>query len=818
MSKKGLLGVLVVTLAISATILIGFALNVEQGTETRTDYDLVTDVTGLFEFSDQPQYIDYTPPSNYNGYSLSSIDGDPKTFTNNASINVRMIKDGSHSGVMKLTGSTLNITCDGITLWNGPYVSSYSPVCGWKNGHNEINGGNFYNYLGQTNPINWSYNNGTLIFGSKTITSTYFWIISNLDEIYGMNGFYGANSIYYVNDINDFYCATLGASILYQDGNTAYIQGNNTSATFTIPNVTNVEHYNLKSINNIASYHPVHSGTTYNFFYAIAPKELTKNIIPSPGITYTESNTANNYPIGTTSTSSERSVTLTGSLPQHRYDDFYIQVSLNFPAPPAITTAVNYFFKNPYITTVSELIASLNAPEGTTDIILDTRTSTTTFSSGGSSMFLANNVVFFPASKIIDGKGTTQGNQSGNFSYNAVYHNDTGIVDIYRGSVLDGSYPAASTYVAWGGTAIKRTDSYTSGNVLISSTEQAGTITPATTANLKVTINATEFDYIKISEGISINNANAAYYTSWSNAPYTDAVIQILFRSPTAAGTYSNELTLSSGEKITITNGTGGASIQINDNEAVSIGQWRSFILNIDKEAGTINAIPVKEFGTFTQYSLYDTVIEIGSIQIGTFTGINWSATSNSWQFLVVNTKVFMNTYSAVMTDPHIEISNYFTDLNNEYRLNLYSFALYGNSITINGEEYTVSNGYVTIDDQQYKMSNLYITYENGKCFITFVNDRVTLDLGETTDYVLSFGGNWYFTSDLYKGVNKTVTLYNWKWDNFNISMDAAILVFIGCSAIGIAIVAKYKRISLLDIAIIVIAGICALSLLGGLI
>ena len=67
--KAGYLGFCVVVLALFGSVIAGLVLNVDKVETTTTAYDYVTDITGLFEFTDEPQYIEYAPASNYTGYT-----------------------------------------------------------------------------------------------------------------------------------------------------------------------------------------------------------------------------------------------------------------------------------------------------------------------------------------------------------------------------------------------------------------------------------------------------------------------------------------------------------------------------------------------------------------------------------------------------------------------------------------------------------------------------------------------------------------------------------------------------------------------------
>lgn len=66
---RNYLGVLLVTLCLFGSAMFSILLNVDTESVTTTRYDYITDVTGLFEHTDTPQYIDYNPIKNYTGYS-----------------------------------------------------------------------------------------------------------------------------------------------------------------------------------------------------------------------------------------------------------------------------------------------------------------------------------------------------------------------------------------------------------------------------------------------------------------------------------------------------------------------------------------------------------------------------------------------------------------------------------------------------------------------------------------------------------------------------------------------------------------------------
>lgn len=59
---------MVVIIAIVGTILGGTALGADEVTRTSTDYSYVTDISGLFPYSDEPMYSEYNPASNLTGF------------------------------------------------------------------------------------------------------------------------------------------------------------------------------------------------------------------------------------------------------------------------------------------------------------------------------------------------------------------------------------------------------------------------------------------------------------------------------------------------------------------------------------------------------------------------------------------------------------------------------------------------------------------------------------------------------------------------------------------------------------------------------
>ena len=71
---KGYFGACVVVLAILGTAMGGFFLSLERTTETVESYNYITDVSGLFDYTNEPEYVEYNPSTNYVGYISGSAD------------------------------------------------------------------------------------------------------------------------------------------------------------------------------------------------------------------------------------------------------------------------------------------------------------------------------------------------------------------------------------------------------------------------------------------------------------------------------------------------------------------------------------------------------------------------------------------------------------------------------------------------------------------------------------------------------------------------------------------------------------------------
>lgn len=232
--------------------------------------------------------------------------------------------------------------------------------------------------------------------------------------------------------------------------------------------------------------------------------------------------------------------------------------------------------------------------------------------------------------------------------------------------------------------------------------------------------------------------------------------------------------------------------------EGAEIGDFKAFMYRLEKTDTGVN-IAVYGVTSFTDYLN----VQVGAVPLFTTSktgdystdSLLFASVTGGASWSIYNTKVFMDTYGAVLVDPSINLANYWPDMSS-YRYAFQSFALYGDSVTINGVTYPVTNERITINDRQYKLNNFYLSFsEQGDTSITFKDVNKTVDLGPTVDKTVSFSGNWGFTTGLYEGQIDVKKVYDWSikllGDNLNtivlISMALVAVLVLACRWLGMS-------------------------------
>ena len=93
---SGMLGLCISVCAVMGMVLSGFLLSVDAYERQVTQFDFVTDVSGLFEYTDEPSFTDYNPSANWTGFYTGSSDiTDGIDFTSQSVANSYPIKQAS---------------------------------------------------------------------------------------------------------------------------------------------------------------------------------------------------------------------------------------------------------------------------------------------------------------------------------------------------------------------------------------------------------------------------------------------------------------------------------------------------------------------------------------------------------------------------------------------------------------------------------------------------------------------------------------------------------------------------------------------------
>ena len=302
-----------------------------------------------------------------------------------------------------------------------------------------------------------------------------------------------------------------------------------------------------------------------------------------------------------------------------------------------------------------------------------------------------------------------------------------------------------------------------------------------------------------------------------------------------------NSVRLGSTNDIKVIAGLYDSSNNLIVSDIYDFGTWGSFIITVDTVNATVGYTKVMQFRTFSDYqeSITGTILSYGSQ--GDFSNqVTQSlritpVTDTVPRQQVVKTSVFLNTYGVVLRDPSLDIGTYFPEME-KMRLNFYSFALLGNSVTINGHTMNVTAPNITVyytsdvngkyiqdgpgdnvTEKSLELTNIFVTWDGEKCYLTFANENLTIDMGTYTDKTVSFSGMWYFASALYEPYTAQETSYevDW-WGSFNLSTFG--IVFAGLLIVGALLCKATIGGRTLDYVIVICASIVALIIAGGLV
>lgn len=136
--KTGALGICVIIIAISATLLGSWVMSMDVNENEVTKYKSLTDITGLFESEQTPTFTDYSPSTNYTGYyTEDSTVGETRYFDgvdytasanpNNYRLNLAPIN--TDTGTLTLTDAEDTEDVSSLKYWRTNAYPMYPARC-----------------------------------------------------------------------------------------------------------------------------------------------------------------------------------------------------------------------------------------------------------------------------------------------------------------------------------------------------------------------------------------------------------------------------------------------------------------------------------------------------------------------------------------------------------------------------------------------------------------------------------------------------------------------------------------------------------------
>lgn len=844
----GYIGALIVVVALMGSILAGYALNINGQSTVVNEYENVTDVSGLYSHTNEKTYIDYNPASNYIGYKLekkqydNAGDNNYKKITN-GTVKINRDKTVIVNGVNQGTvNGNVPIFCtpDLMVRVASGYVLIYAP----NNSFYPVNVGDDITITISNGNVT-AMCNGT--FYNKSAPSII--VYNTTDPDYNLITV-STNTTIYTNEVTDVMAYMSTPSGMWYNG--VLYQYPTIGSTQQIP-VQQILGAGTEIADNVVKYDFNKNMGSYVHYMVFVPKKVTS--ASETGIDYSESNRVNNYIIGyreiggTPVTTSSRidlqSVsTYNYATPNKEWiigermdgGDLYgnnPDWRTQFKTGPVYSNSSGSAHPGQYkVCKFTDFLTSIALPQNTKTVTISAPKLIGSLSDGTIAIsYSTNNVGYFTSMPY---NFVAIGNYAGTFDYNmrvpnlnnvndqwfnsniyrsASYDIESGLVNVYDSNGakiitdnVDNIYiqyiyqPAAYGYYENYNinTGVSGAGYYHAQQLPVSYLDVG--ITTSTSTSTPI--------YMDITKGIKIDPGNISD-TIWTNE-YENGQIQLLFRAEDTYGTYHNEFSVSD-NTISVDYTGGRFYVSLNGAEQIDVGAWRNILLNIDLLNGNVSVNPVRTFNSYTNVSTDKAVINIGDmVNPAPATTMVWKSTANSFTFSVYATNVFLNTYGVVMVNPSLTITNYFTDLNNFYRLVLNNFSTYGDSITVNDVTGNVSGNTITFNDESITLKNVEIIYADGHVYVEDDNDSV--DLGTIANNDISLSGVWYFETDLDRGYTALKQIYTWDWTDFVLDNTQFCIFYIGLALVGLVVARRFCVMTVIDYAVFIISIIIALS------
>lgn len=393
----------------------------------------------------------------------------------------------------------------------------------------------------------------------------------------------------------------------------------------------------------------------------------------------------------------------------------------------------------------------------------------------------------------------------------AKYLESTWTVDLTTMTATNGynnqTYPAANVWVAWGGTLVSN----------------GGNGTQPLPSVLSYTRTDSTMEYMDTSQGVTVNNTGNP--VNWSNTYYNNAVQVVLKGTPGAAFsmawyTYSWDGSAWSNPQYN------GVWIQWQNDKTVAqkipngayinLGKWNNILLNVDTGMGKITISPITSFVDYNKYTTAPAK-EIGDIYTGAFNEVTFYTDPNysSPEMEITKTSVWMNTYGAVFRNATLNPTSYFPDYPS-YALDFGSFALIGDSITINNVALPVTGDKITYNTKEYSLKGASIVYDTN----VYLNGKedgkeFSIDLGAVATNDVYFSGVWYVPINFQEVYQTIENAYDWVPYSWGFDYNTAVIVFIGL-VVAVMFIAPLMKVKpkALDWVVVVFAGVIGAGLL----
>lgn len=253
--------------------------------------------------------------------------------------------------------------------------------------------------------------------------------------------------------------------------------------------------------------------------------------------------------------------------------------------------------------------------------------------------------------------------------------------------------------------------------------------------------------------------------------------------------------------------------------DRLNVGNWSTLLLSADTDAGELTITGVTNFTSFIDYKATDQTWTL-NLPKGSFRQVQWFTDGGyTTKFGVVSTSAFLNNYSQAFVNPSIEIEDYFPD-SPDYRITFDSFALFGESITINGTTYAVTGNQVdaawdyqgTVERGPVDLSGLSVATDGTETIIKWSNGKTLTQ--NTTNRTISLGGLWYYNADYYEGEEKQRQDYSWEPLRWGLTEVETVAVYLGFLVLATFVCSRLKNMTWIDYAAVAVAAIAGWMML----